>query len=197
MWMPLPALFTHGPKVEITQTCTNKRWYRHTLYTTGWPPEVWRTASSRVAQWVKDPVLPQLRCTPRLWGGFDPWPGAFHMPSVRPPAPTPTPPKVIKCRVTLRRGRPSNASHQGKEAGPQSLHAVWFHLRELSMAGKPTETGSSPMAARGSGGKEDWVPTGRGEMWWGDGKISDWIMAMAAPRGKRPENPWASPFPGM
>lgn len=78
MWMPLPALFTHGPKVEITQTCTNKRWYRHTLYTTGWPPEVWRTASSRVAQWVKDPVLPQLRCTPRLCDstyGNCPWQG--------------------------------------------------------------------------------------------------------------------------
>ena len=37
-----------------------------------------------LAQWVKDPALPLLWLRLLLWRGFDPWPGNFHMPWVRP-----------------------------------------------------------------------------------------------------------------
>ena len=36
------------------------------------------------AQWVKDPALLQLWCRSQVWLAFDPWPGNFHMPRVRP-----------------------------------------------------------------------------------------------------------------
>ena len=37
-----------------------------------------------MAQWVKDPELPQLWHRSQLWLRFDPWPGNFHMPWVQP-----------------------------------------------------------------------------------------------------------------
>ena len=36
------------------------------------------------AQWVEDPILPQLWCGLQQWLGFDPWPGNFHRPQVWP-----------------------------------------------------------------------------------------------------------------
>ena len=36
-----------------------------------------------MAQWVKDPVLPQLWSRLQLQLGFSPWPGNFHMPWVQ------------------------------------------------------------------------------------------------------------------
>ena len=33
-----------------------------------------------LAQWVKDPALPQLQLRLQLWFGFDPWPQNFHTP---------------------------------------------------------------------------------------------------------------------
>ena len=35
-----------------------------------------------MAQWVKDPAVPQLRHRPQLWCQLDPWPGNVHMPRV-------------------------------------------------------------------------------------------------------------------
>ena len=37
-----------------------------------------------MAQWVKDPVLPQLWHRLQLWLEFDPWPGNFHMLQMQP-----------------------------------------------------------------------------------------------------------------
>ena len=37
-----------------------------------------------LAQWVKVLVLPQLCHRSKLWLGFNPWPGNFHMPQVQP-----------------------------------------------------------------------------------------------------------------
>ena len=37
-----------------------------------------------VAQWVKDPELPQLCPRLQMWLGFDLQPTNFHMPQVRP-----------------------------------------------------------------------------------------------------------------
>jgi len=31
-------------------------------------------------QWVRDPALLPLWCKSKLWLGFDPWPGNFHVP---------------------------------------------------------------------------------------------------------------------
>ena len=37
-----------------------------------------------MAQWVKDPALSLQQLGLLLWHGFDPWPGNFRMPQVRP-----------------------------------------------------------------------------------------------------------------
>ena len=37
-----------------------------------------------MGQWVKDPALSLPRFWWLLWLGFDPWPGEFQMPQVRP-----------------------------------------------------------------------------------------------------------------
>ena len=37
-----------------------------------------------MAQQVKDPALPQPWRRLKLWYGFDPWPGNFHMPQMWP-----------------------------------------------------------------------------------------------------------------
>ena len=37
-----------------------------------------------MAQRVKDPMLSLQQLGSLLWGRFDPWPGSFHMPWVRP-----------------------------------------------------------------------------------------------------------------
>ena len=37
-----------------------------------------------IVQWVKDPVLLQLWCRLQLRLKFNPWPGNFHIPRVRP-----------------------------------------------------------------------------------------------------------------